>query len=614
MQPQTRTAYCDATRKADGTVYEASLTSVAPVQRTYGVEVLLCTPEAVNLERARDGLPLILHHDKRQIAGRVHNIRADGQRVRGQLRFFDTTPGREARAMVEAGHRELSIGYVVNKDTRDGDGNVIVTRWTLLEVSVVAIPADPGVGIGRSFNMDTQDTNITDNGDGSHLSRSQRRQVQQTGQAEIDRVRQITKIGSEYGDYVTPEHVAEAVERGHSVERFQNTILGLMSTEGTDVRHGPAIIRHRGDPESGLTRGFSIGRAIQAEIDPAGYMREAGREREVSKELSRRMGVATSGLIVPFDAFLDAPRQRDMTTTGYGGSTVQTTVAAAMWMDSLRERSLAVGLGVQVLPGLTGPTQLPRKSLVSQVGWHGEIEAASETQPATTNSSLTPHRVGNYVEVSRQLMLTSVLAVENMVRMDLQDSCMNELDRVLFVGSGLGDEPQGVAKSVGVGIVVGGTNGADLAWSHILELERVVDDVNGLMRPASCGYVINGRTRSYLKRLAKLPGDGEGLVMGSERIDPVGFGVLNGYRCGVSRKIPSDLTKGSGTNLSMLLFGDFSSAVIGIFGGGVEIIVDPYTLAPTAQVRITANLFCDVACRQPGSFVVMEDANLPAPA
>lgn len=625
MQPIQRAASFVATRKADNDAFEASLASDQPVRRAGYREILLCTPEAVNMERAREGLPLLLHHNKAQIAGRVYGIRADGRRVRGAITFFTNAAGREGRAMVEGGHRELSVTYTVDEETYDDKGNHVVTRWTLLEVSVVAIPADSAVGVGRSFQeMSDHQTTHHSGGDAdeaARMSRSQRRAAERDDNAERERVKTISRLYREYKDWVSPEEMSDAIERGCSVERFNSLILDNLKSGATDatttagaIGGAPAFVREVGDPLDGLARGFSIGRAIQAEIDPAGYLRKAGREKEISQELSRSMGISTSGVLVPFGAFLTPRNQRDMTSTGFGGNTIQTTVAATMWMDALRQRSLAVGLGAQVLTGLTGPIQLPRKSAVSQVGWVGEIGNASETQPATTNSQLTPHRVGNYVEMSRQLMLTSAIAVENMVRMDLQDSCMDELDRVFFVGSGTGDEPAGIAKSAGVGAVVGGTNGADLAWSHILDLERVVDDANALTRPESCGYVINGRTRSYLKRTPKVAGDGEGLIMGSERIDPQGFGVLNGYRCGVSAKIPSNLTKGSGTNLSMLLFGDFSAAVMGIFGGGVEIIVDPYSLATTAQVRVTANLFCDVACRQPGSFVVMEDANLPAPA
>ena len=50
--------------------------------------------------------------------------------------------------------------------------------------------------------------------------------------------------------------------------------------------------------------------------------------------------------------------------------------------------------------------------------------------------------------------------------------------------------------------------------------------------------------------------------------------------------------------------------VLGLFGG-LDVTVDPYTLATTGQIRITLNQFFDWLCRQPGAFAVMDDALTP---
>jgi hypothetical protein len=103
----------------------------------------------------------------------------------------------------------------------------------------------------------------------------------------------------------------------------------------------------------------------------------------------------------------------------------------------------------------------------------------------------------------------------------------------------------------------------------------------------------------------------EGLIMGDAPPDAGGFNVLNGYRCAVSSKVPNNLVKGtSGSVCSLLAFGDWSQIMVALFGGGVEIIVDPYSLATQGQVRITANLFADVGVRVAASFATMEDAKL----
>ena len=70
--------------------------------------------------------------------------------------------------------------------------------------------------------------------------------------------------------------------------------------------------------------------------------------------------------------------------------------------------------------------------------------------------------------------------------------------------------------------------------------------------------------------------------------------------------MPSDLKKGTGTNLSAMLFGNFSDVIVGQWGG-LDIIVDPYTLKKSAQVEITMNAWHDVFVRHDESFAAIKD-------
>jgi len=80
-----------------------------------------------------------------------------------------------------------------------------------------------------------------------------------------------------------------------------------------------------------------------------------------------------------------------------------------------------------------------------------------------------------------------------------------------------------------------------------------------------------------------------------------------GYKAGVSTQVPSDLTKGTGTALSAIIFGNWNDLMIGQWGG-LDIVVDPYTLATTNMLRVVANSWWDVALRHPESFAAMVDA------
>lgn len=629
QQPLTRTLAVSERLAQDGTL-AASLASDEPYAREWGTEILDCRPESVDLSRAKDGLPLILHHDKTRLAGRIFGVYADGHRVRGsKVTFFDNEHGREARALALGGHREMSIGYAIEKSRAEPGGVLRATRWRLLEASIVAVPADVTVGLGRSTTFESTSTMEHDHvaagnagaageaGTQDHqLSRSQRRQLGQSDAAERERIRRITDTAAAFKDWVGAEQVAVAVREGYSAERFNEVIMDRMKSGTTDITTlvgvgGPAYVRNAGDPENYAQR-YNIGRAVMAQIDPAAYMRAAGFEAEISRELQRSSPVQTDGLLVPYGAFF-SPLRRDMLagTSNLGGSTVATDIPAAEWIEALRARSVAIKMGARMLAGLDRPVTLPKKSATTTVGWLSEVSDAGETEPNTTGVALTPKRVGAYTEVSKQLMITSVVAVQNIVRDDLQESVLQELDRVAMLGTGSSNEPRGIKNTSGIGSVVGGANGATLIWQHLLDLEAAVDNANALVNPGMAGYAINGATRSYLKRTPKHATLSEGLIMGDKPNDADGFNQLNGYRAAVSGKLPSTLTKGSsGAVCSLLIFGDWSQLVIATFGPGVEIIIDPYTLAKSAQVRITANLFADVGLRHAAAFATMDDAKL----
>ena len=73
---------------------------------------------------------------------------------------------------------------------------------------------------------------------------------------------------------------------------------------------------------------------------------------------------------------------------------------------------------------------------------------------------------------------------------------------------------------------------------------------------------------------------------------------------GSTRNVPSNLTKGSGTNLSAVIYGNFADLLIGMFGQ-LEILVDPYTDFAKGTVGVRALQSIDIAVRHAESFAAM---------
>lgn len=130
----------------------ASLSSEIEVERFFGKEVLVHESKAIDLERAKDGLPMLFGHNQDQHIGLVEDVRVEDGKLRGMLRFSKNQRATEVWQDVKDGFlKNISIGYRVNKWEEQDDSDVVrVTRWTLFEASVVSVPADHSVGINRS--------------------------------------------------------------------------------------------------------------------------------------------------------------------------------------------------------------------------------------------------------------------------------------------------------------------------------------------------------------------------------------------------------------------------------------------------------------------------------
>jgi hypothetical protein len=79
-----------------------------------------------------------------------------------------------------------------------------------------------------------------------------------------------------------------------------------------------------------------------------------------------------------------------------------------------------------------------------------------------------------------------------------------------------------------------------------------------------------------------------------------------GYGVNSTTLVPSDLTKGTGTALSALIFGDFSQLMLG-FWSGVDVVVDTASLSTSGGTRLAFFQDMDVAIRHGQGFSYIKD-------
>lgn len=149
--------------------FEIAFSSEQPYQRQFWDEqnqemvvldeILVHTPEAVDLSRLNNNAPLLFNHNFDNHIGVVCNARIDADNVGRALVKFSkhgTLANDIRNKVIEGTMEKISVGYDIKEYHIDyTKGQLIVTKWIPHEVSWVSVPADDTVGLNRSLNTIT---------------------------------------------------------------------------------------------------------------------------------------------------------------------------------------------------------------------------------------------------------------------------------------------------------------------------------------------------------------------------------------------------------------------------------------------------------------------------
>jgi HK97 family phage major capsid protein len=296
-----------------------------------------------------------------------------------------------------------------------------------------------------------------------------------------------------------------------------------------------------------------------------------------------------------------------MTATGgtsgsEGGVNIQTSVGGIV--DVLLPQTVLAQLGVTRFDGLTGNLDLPTASTQPSAGWNTENGTATEKSPAFSKITFSPKRLAAFISVSNQLLRQSSNSIDAYVRQYLINAMAIELEKVAIKGGGT-NEPVGIIGNSNTNVVYAGgatsnstnANGIAAIWKDVVNLMKSVESNNGMGQ----AYITNPLVKAALQTTARQSSGVEGnFILQS------GANELNGYAMRSSTLVPSDLSKGSSSTLSALIFGDFSKLGIASWGG-MELTVDPYSGATAGLTNLVLNAYLDVNLLQPKAFAVCKD-------
>lgn len=328
-----------------------------------------------------------------------------------------------------------------------------------------------------------------------------------------------------------------------------------------------------------------------------------GLEKEMHEEAeseARTNSVALTGVGAPsFLIDMRRANKRNLVvgTDADGGYTVPDQMRD--FIGPLTPKVRVLELGATLLTGLQGNIPIPRQTAIASATWEGEVDANAETTPTFDQPSMSPKRLGAFTEYSKQLLVQSSIGIEQLVRNDLARAIGLGLDSAAINGSGTAPVPEGILNVTGIGSVAMGTNGGAPDRDALVKLinEIKTDD-------ADIGEMAFLTTPGIEAKLMTTKVDaGSG-----QFVWPMAGQGLLGYRTATSTQVPSDLTKGTGTNLHAIIFGVWSQLMIGQWAG-VDLVLDPYTKAKNASVNIVVNSWYDLLVRHVESFAAIKDAD-----
>lgn len=560
-----------------------AISSEEPVGRSFGTEVLDHTREAIDLSFLASGrAPLLLDHDPEKQIGVIKSVELDenARRLRAEVRFGKGELAREAFSDVVDGIKaNISVGYSIDKMERDKDDKETyrAKSWKPVEASLVSIPADMTVGVGRSGKAENKPVIRTSLKEDNIMSEVNLEAVKaEAQQAAQKNAAQIVELGARHNK---SDMAREAIAKGHSIEEFRGALLDTIGSES-------ALESQDIGMKSDEVKRFSMARAIHALANPTDRRAQeaAAFEFECSRAAADQYGKTAQGIMLPADVLRNW--KRDMNALTDDTALVTEDFRGGDFIDALRNQSSVMAAGARMLGGLSGDVKIPRKSSAATAAFvDGEGTAVAESEMTVGQVSLTPKTLGAFTDVTRQLLMQSSLDVEALIRDDLAKSIAVAIDKAGLEGSGNNGNPTGILNTSNVNTVTNFT-AANPTFAEVVTLETAVAEDNALN--GNLSYILPPAMYGALKTTEKATNTAQFVV------EP--GGTINGYNAIVS----AQATAGN------LYFGNFDDLLIGMFGG-LDIVVDPYTASTSGTVRVVAMQSVDVAVRHAVSFAFGND-------
>lgn len=606
-----------------------SLSSEEPYQRWRGMEILVHTKDAVDLSFLNSGAaPLLLNHESyEQPIGVVEKAwLGDDNRVYVTARFSKRALAQEIKQDVsDKIMTNVSVGYNIDRDSitfdERGEDDPVVYRvhsWKPMEASIVSIPADTTVGVGRSTSAEggqqmppeQLEAGATPNGtEGQRMPSALPATPAPADPAPVNvmtpearaaenaaQVEEITALAQSHNrNDLALEYIGAAMGRGAmpSLAEFRGIMRGVLPEDKPLVNE-----------EVGLSQAerqdFSIVRLARAMRDGAtdADERAAQFEIEACDQAATNHEGTTRGYRIPQEVMTNWGDVRDangVTTAQYraamatgGNPNVQDVDhLASRFIDNLRNRSSIMRAGATMLTGLSGNVEIPGGANNIAAAWLGTEDAdVAESVPTFRKVELQIKDLGAFTDMTRRMLIQSTIDIELYVRSQLITAMALAIDSAALEGAGAGGVPEGLKNTTGIGSV---TFAAPIPTrAEIIDMWAEVATENADI--GALNFILNSTMAAGLMKALVDAGSGR-FVMESP----------DGPVAGMAPAIRSEqVTDGD------LYFGNFNDFMVGMWGG-LDLERSTEAKFLSGGLRLRAIQSVDTAVARVGSFALGND-------
>ena len=368
--------------------------------------------------------------------------------------------------------------------------------------------------------------------------------IQADVRAKLDEVKKLDAT-SEEGQKATAE--------------LKNLMQELESAKATEAAEQALVVDHlRKEEKKGNT--FSFVRFINGAC--AGHMDglEGEMAEEGAKEL-RRSGIAPKGYVVPTSIFQRSASGQKASVAGDGGNLITVT---QHYVDDVNERLSVVRMGATVLTDLVGNVDLPSVGGVTftfvNEGTSGTVKKAS-----VAKATLSPKGIRGFMAVTRDLLAQSSLNIEQILK-----------DRMIAA------EAACIDKAALAAIVSAASSaGSTFSYANLVAMETAINAANA--NRGRMGYILPAADWALAKTTVKAEGI-PSFILDADN-------TIGGYRADYSNQFAANTP----------IFGNFEDLYIGRWGG-IDVLVDPYTLGDTGEIKLQLFSYADVQVALAKSF------------